>query len=164
MSSKRRIAASQRNGARSRGPKTPAGKSRSSSNAISHGLLAKRVVLETESEPCFLENLKECFQKFAPRDGVEESIIDEIAAAHWRFHRALAIEKHLFDLALDAHPEGDGASRLGQAWTDLATSPALLSLHRYQTMLHRTHQRALHNFFLLRDMEPNDAVLPNEPS
>src|SRR5207253_7994612 len=100
----------------------------------------------------------------APRDGVEFGMIEEMAASYWRLHRAFAIEKHLFDQALDTQPEGDDLSRLGHAWGELADSPGLLHLHRYQTMLHRMHQRALHNFLLLRDIEPEGAEMRNKPS
>ena len=41
MSTQKQIAANRRNGALSRGPKTPAGKSRSRYNALKHGLAAR---------------------------------------------------------------------------------------------------------------------------
>lgn len=164
MSSLRRISASRRNGARSPGPKTEAGKSRSSANAIRHGLLAQRVVLENESEPNFQSLLGQYLDKFAPRDGVEFGMIEEMVASYWRLHRTLAIERYLFSQALATHPEGDELSRLGQSWCELADFPRLLNLLRYQTMLHRMHQRALNNLLLLRDIQPDDAELPKEPS
>ena len=100
-----RIKASRRNGARSRGPKTPAGKSRSSANAIRHGLLAKCVVLGNESQENFQDLLGRYLDKFAPLDGVEFGMIEEMIASYWRLRRAMAIERYLFDQALD-RPSG----------------------------------------------------------
>src|SRR5689334_20406861 len=97
MSSKRRIEASRRNGARSQGPKTEAGKSRSSHNATRHGLLAERVVLEDESQENFQIVVNDYVQKFQPRDGVEFGMIEEMSASYWRLHRAMAIEQNLFN-------------------------------------------------------------------
>ena len=164
MISLRKSKASRLNGARSRGPATPAGKSRSSANAIRHGLLAKCVVLGNESQDNFQTLLEQYLHKLAPRDGVEFGMVEDMVASYWRLRRAFAIEKHLFDQTLDAHPEGEDLFRLGQAWGELADSPGLLHLHRYQTTLHRMHQRALYNFLLLREIEPDDAELRKEPS
>ena len=66
MRSMRRIKASQLNGARSRGPKTPAGKNRSSLNAIRHGLLARCTVLEGEPPENFEIFLGQHLEKFGP--------------------------------------------------------------------------------------------------
>jgi hypothetical protein len=69
MSSIRRILASRANGARSRGPKTAAGKQRPSSNARRHGLLANCLVLENESVEGFHEILDDFIDRppLAPR-------------------------------------------------------------------------------------------------
>jgi hypothetical protein len=52
--------------------------------------------------------------------------------------------------------------QLIKAWNELTESNSLQSLHRYQTSIHRMHQRALKNFFLLREMDPETIALPNE--
>src|SRR5690348_7263099 len=143
MSSQRRIDASKRNGARSQGPKTPAGKRRSSINAMRHGLLVKCVVLETESEEQFLLLLAQHQGKFAPRDDIEFGLIEDMAACYWRLRRAMAIERRLFDEAMDKSSDPDGLHRLGKAWDQIGDSPKLLHLHRYQVMLNRMHHRAL---------------------
>ncbi|MGB7723408.1 MAG: hypothetical protein WBL65_26150, partial [Bryobacteraceae bacterium] len=70
MRSLRRINSSRANGACSRGPITPEGKERSSTNALRHGLLAKCVVLENESSECFDELVTQHQERFAPADGV----------------------------------------------------------------------------------------------
>jgi hypothetical protein len=45
------------------------------------------------------------------------------------------------------------------AFSDLAASPSLGVMHRYQTRLHLFYQRALHNLLLLREV-----AVPNEPN
>jgi hypothetical protein len=159
MSSLRRINASRANGARSRGPITAEGQERSSANAIRHGLLAKCVVLENESGPCFDDLVTQHTQRFAPVDGVEFGMIEEMAAAYWRMRRAWAIENRLMEKALRHQPPGDEAARIADAFAELAASPELNLLHRYETRLHRIYQRALYNLVLLGQCE-----LPNEPS
>jgi hypothetical protein len=124
MSSQRRIDASKRNGARSGGPKTPAGKRRSSINATRHGLLAKCVVLDGESEPQFLLLLAQHQDKFAPRDDIEFGMIEDMAACYWRLRRAMAMEKCLLDEALDKSLDSDGIPNLGKAWDKVGDSPS----------------------------------------
>ena len=158
MSSLRRINSSRANGVRSRGPIIAQGKERSSANAIRHGLLAKCIDLENESGPCFDQLVAEHTGRFAPADGVEFGMIEEMAAAYWRMRRAWAIENRLMEKALRHQPPGDEAARIAAAFTELAASPELSLLHRYETRLHHIYQRALQNFLLLR------LAIPNEPS
>src|SRR5262245_40327082 len=133
MSSQRRIEASRRNGARSRGPKTEAGKRRSSQNAIRHGLLAQRVVLDGESEEHFQMLLTQYLEKFDPADGAEFGAVEEMASSYWRFHRGLMIEKGLFDRALAQQDEDTSeVDCLANAWRRPADTPEFKNLLRYQ--------------------------------
>ena len=164
MSSQRRIKASQRNGALSRGPKTAAGKARSSQNAVRHGLLAKRVVLSNESEENFLIVMDQYVDRLDPQDGVEYGFVEEMVACYWRLHRSMAIEKGLFDQALRKHATGLQIDRAADAWTELAAGDALKTLHRYQASLHRNFQRSMNNLLLLRDIGPKNIEARNEPN
>ena len=160
MSSLRRIQASRVNGARSRGPITPEGKARAAANAVlRHGLLAKCVVLENESGQCFDDLVVQHTERFAPADGVEFGMIEEMAAAYWRMRRAWAIENRLMEKAIRNQPPGDEAERIAGAFSELAASPELNLLHRYEARLHRIYQRALLNLAVLGECE-----LPSEPS
>ena len=159
MSSLRRINSSRANGTRSRGPITPEGKESASANALRHGLLAKCLVLENESNDCFDDLVTQHIQRFAPADGVEYAMIEEMVAANWRIRRAWAIENRLMDNAICNQPPGNELDLLANAFSQLAASPELNLLHRYEARLHRIYQRALDNLLLLR--EPD---LPNEPN
>ena len=150
MSSLRRINSSRANGARSRGPITPQGKERSSANALRHGLLAKRVVLENESSECFDDLVTRHIEHFAPADEVEFGMFEEMAVAYWRMRRACAIEDHLLEKAIRNQPPGDEVARIDAARVELAASPALKLLDRYKAHLLRIYQRALDNLALLR--------------
>jgi hypothetical protein len=69
MRTQAQIEASRRNGAKSNGPKTDEGRTRSSQNAIKHGLSAhKFVVLEGESEDGWAEFHQGYIAKFQPRE------------------------------------------------------------------------------------------------
>ena len=122
-SSLARIRASRSNGARSRGPKTVAGKQRSSRNALRHGLLAKQVVLSNEAAANFDFVISQHIQRFGPADGVELGMIEEMAAAFWRLRRAWAIETSLLDQGVEAaQPRGEVA-RIAAAFSSLADTP-----------------------------------------
>jgi hypothetical protein len=117
------------------------------------------VVLQNESGRCFDGLVTQHTERFAPVDGVEFGMIEEMAAAYWRMSRAWAIENRLMERALQNQPPGDEAARIAAAFAELAASPELNLLHRYETHLHRIYQRALYNLVLLGECE-----LPKEPS
>jgi len=163
MSSQRRKIASRANGARSLGPKTPAGRRRSALNATRHGLLARCVLLSGESPEAFQAMLAEYLGRFVPGDGVECGFIEEMAAAFWRLRRTWAIETRLMDDSINSQSPGDPIERLTAAFSALASTPQLNLLHRYETRLHRMFQRSLHNLLLLRQQESPDEPGPAIP-
>ena len=158
MSSLRRILASRANGRLSQGPVTPAGKQQSSLNALSHGLLARCLVLEDESPDTFDALLAQHIERFQPADAIELGFVEEMVGAAWRMRRAWAIETHMLDTATPGSPGLPPLDRIAAAFQSLSNAAALPLMHRYETRLHMLYQRALHNLLLLR------AAVPNEPS
>ncbi len=152
-------AASRSNGARSRGPKTAAGKSRSSRNALRHGLLAKTTVLENESREGFEELLRQHIRRIAPRDAVEHSALEEMCSAAWRIRRLWSMERKALDLEIAAQSSPDELERIVNAFDSLARNrPHFLLFHRYETRLHNIIQRSLARIMALRKIG-----VPNEP-
>jgi len=143
----KRAAASRANGAKSLGPKTAAGRQRSSLNAIRHGYLSKCVVLDSENKDGFKAHHEHYIQTFNPTDGVEHDLVEEMVASAWRLGRLGAVETALFDKA---------------------TSNEFALVHRYQSSVHRMFQRSFKNLILLRQFKAQDGnepeeELPNEP-
>jgi hypothetical protein len=159
MSSLRRVQSSKANGALSKGPSTPAGKRRSSLNAIRHGLCAKCIVLDHESRENFLILLQQHIDRFQPADEVEFGMIEEMCASYWRQRRAWSIETALLDKHIALQLGETGPERLAAAFDTLAAAPTLPLLHRYETRQHLMYQRALRTFIMLRTVK-----LPNDPS
>ena len=170
MSSNRRKIASRLNGAQSKGPITPAGKTRSARNATRHGLMAKCVILDNESQEGFDALLAGFVERFAPADGVELGLVEEMFSSFWRQRRAWAIETHLMNGAIATQPlDRDELTRLTEGFNSIASQPPLELMHRYETRLHRIFQRALANLILMRSLQeltpPAENIkLQNEPS
>jgi hypothetical protein len=116
-----RAEASRRNGARSKGPKTPEGKARASRNALKHGLCAgHHVVVDGESAEAFAAFEAALLADLAPAGALQTLLAGRIARAAWRLERAERIEAELFarqmegvfgdgDLGLALIRDGNGA-------------------------------------------------------
>jgi len=162
VASQKRIQAARLNGARSRGPVTEEGKARSSRNAIRHGLLSDCVVVGSESRDSFQQLLDLHLQRFAPVDEVEFGMIEEMAAAYWRLRRAWSIETQLLTAGMEQRTEPSELARIAGAFSDLAATPQLALLNRYETRLHLMYQRAFHNLLVLRNTSVrNEPKTPN---
>lgn len=85
------VAAVQKNGHKSAGPRTAAGKNNCSLNAITHGAFAQvglphmQALGEDPAE--FARHLESLRSAFKPGDGYEEVLVKEIAVLHWRLDR-----------------------------------------------------------------------------
>ncbi len=118
------IEASRRNGARSRGPVSRAGKARAAQNARRHGLTSRTVVLATPEERAAHEALaRSVTERYRPQGALEEHWVARMIAALWRQTRLEIVESRLLE-ALIAGEEPVGL-------------PSLATLSRYRARIAR---------------------------
>lgn len=89
--SQAKIEANQRNGRKSRGPRTPRGKAAAKGNALKYGLFSSQVVNEridgVGAGERFATLHRSLRQQFAPVDPVTEFRVQRVAANLWRLDR-----------------------------------------------------------------------------
>ncbi len=154
MSTERRIRASQLNGARSRGPVTPAGRQKSSANSARHHLLSKTILLENERPEAFADLLAGLTSEFNPQTETQRALVENMAVSRWRQMRIWAVERATLQSAMEAHdPDAtDGATRVALAFRSLADDSRTLDvLSRYETRFDRQFARSLN---LLIKLDP----------
>ena len=171
MSSERRIQASRANGAKSKGPKTPEGKARSSQNGVCHGLLANSLVLEEESKDIFTALHAEFVDEFAPSSPFESTLVGLMVAARWRCLRIWGMETSALDREMrnlagapQSAPEFvDASTRASLAIHSLGgATPSEGLLRRYEAHFERQFSRAFHIFVKYRQL--NGTVFAARPS
>jgi len=158
------------NGAKSHGPKTEAGRKRSSQNAIKHGLTAHAVVLPTEDPEEFQQFLTSYLDQFQPNGPAELDLIHEMVGAQWRLQRLAIIETQLYTEAIDNIEENsdeplDPSQSLADAFSSLANSSSYNFLQRLESRLQRTYSRALRTLIQLQrrsSQPPASAPTPAE--
>jgi hypothetical protein len=92
-----RAEASRKNGARSRGPRTPEGKARSARNALKHSLRAEKYLVLPEEDAVEFAALEAALVgELAPQGALQSILVQRVARAAWRLERAERIEVELF--------------------------------------------------------------------
>ena len=85
--------ANRANALSSTGPRTKQGKSNSSNNAVRHGILAKKVVLDTDEQRAeFLELRQRCKTELRPKGLLEKFVVEEIVTLFWKLGIAEFLE------------------------------------------------------------------------
>jgi hypothetical protein len=95
MTSANRIDINRANAQHSTGPKTEAGKQRSSLNALRHGLTSQIVVMPTEELEAYQLHLKSFTEEYDPLGATESNLVQALADASWRLNRVVALETNL---------------------------------------------------------------------
>lgn len=85
-------AANKKNAQKSTGPKTKAGKAKSSKNAMKHGLTSADVVTPGENAEEFDELVKDLRADWKPEGALEQQLVDRIAACSWQLCRLTRLE------------------------------------------------------------------------
>ena len=98
MTSLKQIEANRRNAQNSTGPRSEAGKQRSSRNAIRHGLTAETVIVPLEDVEDYQAFEEAVAASFDPETAVERELVLRLASLLWRLRRATSIETGLFQL------------------------------------------------------------------
>ncbi len=139
------IAASRRNGARSRGPETAAGKARSAGNAIRHGLASRTVVLVREEDRAAYEALRtDIMARHRPKGALEEHWAQRLCDALWRQARLDLLEAR----ALESLIAGEESGGL----------PGLATLARYRARIARDIREARAELEALREARIHEAA------
>jgi len=137
--SNRRLKANHRNSKKSTGPRTDRGKSRSSTNALKHGLRSKRALFPGESSEIFDVFRKSIFDLLEPEDLIQADMTQEVVSGLWRLRRASLIEDQLFAYSADqvlSSRDGRPDSVMGQAWVEYDMH--FCRLRRYQVSIERS--------------------------
>ena len=86
--SQAKLEANRRNGARSKGPVSQAGKDRSRLNSVTHGLRAKTPVLLDEDPQALADRMRAWTASLSPCDDVEQRAVDDAVTYSWLQDRA----------------------------------------------------------------------------
>ena len=171
MTTDAKTLANARNATRSTGPRTPAGKARSSTNALRHGLCATAVVIRGENA-AELEALAERMRAdLGPVGELEERLVERVVGLVWRLRRLGMIEAGVFERYRieGVHRLGafladewkskvatDSRAVLGDAFA--AAADALGTLSRYEAGLDRSLYAALHELQRLQAARSGEPV------
>lgn len=155
-----RALASRRNGARSRGPKSAAGKAISARNALKHGLSARKVVVLDEEDVAAFDELQGTLRKeLAPEGVLQHGLVSRIALGLWRAARSDRIEAALLASYLKGmQGRYEDGPDLGLAVLRDAHGPrAIDTLLRYRGSAHAELFRALAALKVLQAETRSDA-------
>lgn len=96
MATEKQIAANRLNAKKSTGPKTRAGKIKSSVNALRHGLYSEKYIASTEDQDTFRNFAASFIEEFEPQTASELELVDALIHTAWRRRRISSlISAHL---------------------------------------------------------------------
>jgi hypothetical protein len=98
MTSLRQIESNRRNALRSTGPKTEAGKQRSSKSAVRHGLTAETVIEPLEDPEDYKAFEQAITADYDAETAVERELVLRLASLLWRLRRSTLIETGLLHI------------------------------------------------------------------
>jgi hypothetical protein len=126
------LAANRANAQESTGPRTAAGKARSSANAVSFGLFSARGFVRPEEAALWEDFRAGVLAELCPESLLEESFAQEILHGMWRLRRCALAEE---SLASAADPQESGQASVDRARAQAASTVrrATAELRRLQT-------------------------------
>jgi hypothetical protein len=100
-----RSAINRANSQHSTGPRTRAGKQRSSLNALRHGLTAASPVLPSEDPTAYEDHRSRFFNEYQPATATESQLVLDLVDTSWRLNRIPLLEAGVLDRAANPPTE-----------------------------------------------------------
>jgi len=100
-----RVEINRANARHSTGPKTKAGKHRSSLNALRHGLTGQIIVLPAEDLEAYQRHIQCFVREYKPKGATESHLVQSLADCAWRQSRVSALENNLLTLGIARQPD-----------------------------------------------------------
>ena len=163
--SEARLRANRANAQKSTGPRTPAGKQRSSRNALVHGLTAQSLTprdltILGENYDLLPQTIRDFKRSWNPRTPYEASLIEDLAALHLRLARCARMETGLFDAEMPNVSPNDSHESISHALSQafIANEARFMNCSRYETTLSRAYDRTFKQLLAARKngLEPLD--------
>lgn len=178
--SPRKAATARANGAKSTGPKSPAGKARAAMNSLKHGVYSESLILPNE-DPADLAALRTYyFNRFQPVDPVEVDLVEVMIVCMWRLRRLSRTDTGI--LLREFQSAGKTVRGFEQMTPENQASlvalrhlnlngNAISALDRQESKLYRHFSRAMNDLVKLRKNFPiggdgpePESALRNEPT
>ena len=163
MATERQAETSRANAQQSTGPRSDAGKARSSMNALKFGIFAAREVIRGE-DPAKLQELAHSYtRRWNPRNNEELIQVKVLIRCDWELDRLAIADTHLWEHAFQEVDGLEDNRALGQAFTQKELTFSRLA--RRQDMLRRAYKAALHELERLTALpDPPDILDPDPQS
>ena len=109
MTTTKQLLANKKNALKSTGPRSAAGMSIASKNAIKHGLRAQQIVIEGESHEEFDDFRRVLLDDLSPIGQLEVMLADRIIGSFWKLKRSGRMENELYVVLMNSDfPESSG--------------------------------------------------------
>jgi hypothetical protein len=138
-----RVATNRANAQHSTGPRTEAGKQRSSLNALRHGLTAQTAVLPTEDLATYQQHVQQFLDEYQPATPTETQLTHELANTAWRLNRIPLLEAELLTRAINPPIEQAADFNQSMVFDIVDAHRALATLGLHGQRLSRQFQKTL---------------------
>ncbi|HTA66985.1 MAG TPA: hypothetical protein VK776_01860 [Bryobacteraceae bacterium] len=137
------------NAQHSTGPRSEAGKQRSSLNALRHGLTGQVIVLPTEDLAAYQRHSQSFMDEYQPKGANETQLVQSLLDTAWQVNRAATIALNLLTLGLTeledricaSHPEAEAGLVLALAYREQDRAYINIGIQRQR--LSRQYERTL---------------------
>jgi hypothetical protein len=135
----------------STGPRSAAGKARSSMNALKTGIYSNSLIIPGEDPAHLATLLEEYFERYRPALPEQRDQVDILVRSTWTLRRLAAAEAQVWIYQMESAFHLDPGAPLGQAF--LNCDRTLTRLQRHVNSTQRNYRDALHELERLQSLD-----------